>query len=171
VLRPPSSIRVATSHPSSARAITAMFCGPDAVCPIVLSSGCDFSHSTRAAALGSIAVLIHQAASSLQRWTSRWCPRHSGTVNSSLTLRPSARDCAKRRWWASAGQRPQMRHGCLATDLTCSRSRMRRGADKVSTVLSIHIACRGFRRRLRACGIGLSIKSCSALGIRVASFV
>ena len=71
---------------------------------------------------------FHHAASSPQRWSSRWCPRHSGTVNSSLTLRPSARLCAKRRWWASEGWRPQIRHGCWATNLTCSRSRIRRGS-------------------------------------------
>jgi hypothetical protein len=29
----------------------------------------------------------------------------------------------KRRWLASAGRRPQIRHGCLATNLTCSLSR------------------------------------------------
>ena len=32
-----------------------------------------------------------------ERWISRWCVRQSGTVNSSLTLRPSARHCAKRK--------------------------------------------------------------------------
>src|SRR5262249_47255072 len=140
------------------------------VCPITLGSGCEFSHSTRAAAVASMPIVFHQAYSSPQRCTSRWCPRHSGTVNSSLTLRPRARDCAKRRWWASAGRRPQIRHGCLATDLTCSRSRMRRGDDRVSRVLSIRANGCGFRRRLRACGISPSIKSCSARGISFASF-
>jgi hypothetical protein len=35
--------------------------------------------------------LVHEAASSPQRWTSRWWPRHSGTVNSSLTFRGAVR--------------------------------------------------------------------------------
>src|SRR5215468_593606 len=46
-----------------------------------LGSGCVLSQKTRAAALGSIPILFHHAASSPQRWTSRWCPRQSGTVN------------------------------------------------------------------------------------------
>jgi hypothetical protein len=46
----------------------------------------------RVTASGSIPVFCHHDPSLLQRWTSRWCARHSGTVNSSLTLRPSARD-------------------------------------------------------------------------------
>jgi hypothetical protein len=41
----------------------------------------------------ALTPLIHQADSSPHRCTSRWCPRQSGTVNSSLTLRPSAADC------------------------------------------------------------------------------
>ena len=61
----------------------------------MLGNGWVLSHSTRAAAVGSMPVLIHQATSSPQRCTSRWCPRQSGTVNSSLTLRPSAGDCGK----------------------------------------------------------------------------
>ena len=142
MLRPESFIRVAPSHPSSARAITSMFRNFDIGCPIALGSGCDFSQSTRAATLGSIPVLTHHAASSPQRWTSRWCPRQSGTVNSSLTLRPSAADCAKRRWWASAGRRPHTKHGCLATDLTCSRSRMRRGVGRLNTALSTTLRLR-----------------------------
>src|SRR6266568_6944058 len=39
----------------------------------------------------------HQSASLPARWSSRWCNRHSGTVYSSLTLRPSARTWANRR--------------------------------------------------------------------------
>src|SRR6516164_7741732 len=77
--------------------------------PITLGRGCVFNQSTRAAAVGSIPAFFHQLASSPQRWTSRWCPRHSGTVNSSLTLRPIVIDWAKRRWWASGGLRPQTR--------------------------------------------------------------
>jgi hypothetical protein len=42
-----------------------------------------------------MSTFLHHAASLPQRWTSRWCPRHSGTVNSSLTFRPRARLCMK----------------------------------------------------------------------------
>src|SRR5271170_2533180 len=60
-----------------------------------------------------------------------------GTVNSSLTLRPSARCCwAYRRWCASDGRRPQMRHGCLATNLTRYLSRKRRGSEWAKRLLS-----------------------------------
>src|SRR5262249_6222557 len=71
------------------------FCNFDADCPIALGSGCDLSQSSRAAAVGSTPVFVHHAISSQQRCTSRWCPGHGGTVNSSLTLRPSAGGCAK----------------------------------------------------------------------------
>jgi hypothetical protein len=81
-------------------------------------SGCVSSQRERAITVGSTPAFLHHAASSPQRWTSRWCPRHNGTVNSSLTLRPRARLCAKRRWWASAGRRPQIRQGCCATNMT-----------------------------------------------------
>ena len=60
-----------------------------------LGSGWVSSQSARAAASGSIPIFCHHDDSSPQRWTSRWCVRHIGTVNSSLVLRPSARDCAK----------------------------------------------------------------------------
>jgi hypothetical protein len=49
-----------------------------------------FSQRARAATVGSIPDLFHHAGSSPQRWTSRWCPRQRGTMNSSLTLQPSA---------------------------------------------------------------------------------
>jgi len=39
--------------------------------------------------VGSMPAFFHHAASSPQRWISRLWPRHKGTVNSSLTLRPS----------------------------------------------------------------------------------
>jgi hypothetical protein len=48
-----------------------------------------------------------------------------GTVYLSLTFRPNARGCAKRRWWASLGARPQTTQGCDATYLQCSLSRRR----------------------------------------------
>ena len=70
------------------------------------------SHSARAVTVGSILFLSHQAASSPHRWISRWCPRHTGTVNSSLTFLARARLCANRRWWASDGRRPQTRQPC-----------------------------------------------------------
>jgi hypothetical protein len=66
--------------------------GCQSVCPEWMR----FSHNARAAASGSIAVCCHHDDSSPQQWTSRWCVRYNGTVNSSLTLRPSARDCANR---------------------------------------------------------------------------
>ena len=44
--------------------------------------------------------------------------RQSGTVNSSLALRPSARGCAKRRWWGSEGLRPQIAAEFGNADLT-----------------------------------------------------
>ncbi len=63
--------------------------------------------------------------------------RQSGTVNSSLTLRPSARAWAKRRWWGSQGRRPQNRQGCEATNLRCALSRYRFGSPIDSTLLSM----------------------------------
>ena len=63
----------------------------------VVSRGWVSSQSARAARSGSVPVFCHHNPSSPQRWTSRWCARQSGTVNSSLTLRPSARDCANRK--------------------------------------------------------------------------
>jgi hypothetical protein len=103
----------------------------------IVGSGWVSNHSIRAVMVGSTLVFFHHAASSPQRWASRWWPRHSGTTNSSLALRPSARCCAKRRWWASAGRRPQIKHACLATNLMCSLSRKRRGSGCVSRLLSM----------------------------------
>src|SRR5262249_57586075 len=48
-----------------------------------------------------------------------------GTVNSSLTRRPSAEGWINRRWWGSDGVRPHTRHGCLETNFRCSLSRRR----------------------------------------------
>jgi hypothetical protein len=45
---------------------------------------CVSSHSDRAAMLGSTPIFSHHATSLPWRWTARWCPRHSGTTNSSL---------------------------------------------------------------------------------------
>ena len=142
---PDPAVTRTREHPNIARAMLArdghgslvtaapiangLGCGPD--------RGWVSSHSARAATVGSIPTACHHAASSPWRCTSRWCPRHKGTVNSSLTLRPSARLCVKRRWWVSQGWRPQTRQGCLATCLTCSRSRTRRGSDKANALLSI----------------------------------
>jgi hypothetical protein len=36
----------------------------------------------------AIRAVFHHSRSLRERWSSRWCSRHSGTVNSSLTLRP-----------------------------------------------------------------------------------
>src|SRR5947209_17536754 len=63
--------------------------------------------------------------------------RQSGTVNSSLTLRPSARAWAKRRWWGSQGRRPQNSEGCEATNLRCALSRYRFGSPIDSALLSM----------------------------------
>jgi hypothetical protein len=109
----------------------------------IVGSGWVSNHSIRAVMVGSTLAFFHHAASSPQRWASRWWPRHSGTTNSSLALRPSARCCAKRRWWASAGRRPQIKHACLATNLMCSLSRTRRGSGWVSPLLSMALASAG----------------------------
>src|SRR5215472_9016147 len=45
----------------------------------------------------------HHARSSRERWAARWWPRQSGTANSSLTLRPSARGWVNPRWWGVRG--------------------------------------------------------------------
>jgi hypothetical protein len=45
------------------------------------------SNSARGLVSVAQSTLFHQLASSPQRCPSRWCPRQSGTVNSSLTLR------------------------------------------------------------------------------------
>ena len=62
-----------------------------------VGNGCVSSHSARAVTVGSTPALFHHAASSPQWCTSRWCPRHKGTVCSSLTFLPSARLWANRR--------------------------------------------------------------------------
>ncbi len=59
------------------------------------------------------------------------------TVNSSLTLRPSARFWAKRRRCGSEGSRPQIRQGCEATNLRCASPRYRRASPIGSTLLSM----------------------------------
>ena len=51
--------------------------------------------------------------------------RQTGTVYSSLTLRPRARGWAKRIWWASLGILPQTTQSWVATNLQCSLSRRR----------------------------------------------
>ena len=52
----------------------------------IVGSGCVCSHSARAAPVGSIPTFAHHISSSPERCTSRSWPRHSGTVNSSLTF-------------------------------------------------------------------------------------
>ena len=52
------------------------------------------------------------------------------------TLRPSARCWANRRRWASAGVRPQIRQGCLATNLRWVLSQNHRGSANASRLLS-----------------------------------
>ncbi len=63
--------------------------------------GMGLFQSAEAIPSGSIPNRRHQAVSLLARCNSRWCARHSGTVNSSPTFWPSPRTCAKRRWWGS----------------------------------------------------------------------
>src|SRR5262245_36207180 len=70
-------------------------------------------------------------------------PTHKGTVNSSLTLRPIARGCAKRRRCGSDGCRPQIRQGCEATNFRCALSRSRLGSAKASSLLSILVVAAG----------------------------
>src|SRR6266851_3258413 len=80
---------------------------------------------------------VHQRRSSPERWSSWWWVRQSGTVYSSLTLRPSARAWVKRRWCGSQGFRPQNRQGCEATNLRWALSRYRRGSPIGSMLLSM----------------------------------
>ena len=96
------------------------------------------SQSALDATTGSSPALFHQAVSVAAAVDlAMMSSTQGGTVNSSLTLRPSARVWANRRWWASDGRPPQIRQGCLATDLICSRSRIRRGSGRVSKLLSM----------------------------------
>src|ERR1700761_8894256 len=46
---------------------------------------------SRAIGSGSMFKFFHHCRSSPRVWSSRWCARQTGTVNSSLTLRPIAR--------------------------------------------------------------------------------
>ena len=68
----------------------------------IVGRGWVSNHRARAVVVGSTPAFFHHAASSPQRWASRWWPRHSGTMNSSLTLRPSAR-LREAKGWASDG--------------------------------------------------------------------
>src|SRR6202022_162785 len=95
------------------------------------------TQSFRETSTGLIDELAHQASSSPKRWLSRCWVRQSGTVNSPLPFRPSARGWVNRRWWASAGLLPQIRHGGDATNLRWALSRCRRGSLIVSLLLSI----------------------------------
>ena len=71
----------------------------------------DCPQSLRATSRGSIPAAFHQPRSLPTRCSARWWLRQSGTTNSSLTLRPSARAWAKRRWCGSEGVRPQNEAG------------------------------------------------------------
>ena len=57
----------------------------------------DRRQSSSAIGTGSMLTAAHQEASSPYRCSSRWWSRQTGTVYSSLTLRPSARGWANRR--------------------------------------------------------------------------
>ena len=89
-LRPPLRPSVFASVPAPALAVEKFSASASALSGPP-ESGCVSSHNFRAATVGSIPDFRHHATSSPQPWTSRWWPRHKGTVNSSLTLRPSAR--------------------------------------------------------------------------------
>ena len=89
ILRPPLRPSVFALSPPAP--MVGEFSTSASALPGPLESGCVSSHKTRAATVGSIPDFRHHATSSPQPWTSRWWPRHRGTVNSSLTLRPSAR--------------------------------------------------------------------------------
>jgi hypothetical protein len=54
-------------------------------------------HKDETIKAGSRLTLPHHALSSPRLCNSRWCSRQSGTVNSSLTFRPKALGCMKRR--------------------------------------------------------------------------
>ena len=97
----------------------------------------DRPQSSLATLSASMFFLSHHVFSSPAWWSSRWCPRQSGTVNSSLTLSPIARGCAKRRWCGSEGCRPQTRQGCEATNFRWALSRNRFGSAIASWLLSI----------------------------------
>src|SRR5262249_15908312 len=56
------------------------------------------SQSPRAIWIGSMRAVFHHSGSLRERWSSRWCSRQRGTVNSSLTFRPNASFWAKRTW-------------------------------------------------------------------------
>ena len=77
---------------------------------------CETAHRRLASMSGSrMPWRAHQARSSPVWCKESWCPVHNGTVNSSDTLSPSARGCAKRIWCACAGRRPHTRQGWPAT--------------------------------------------------------
>ena len=113
-----------------------------------VGSGWVSSHSARAGTAGSIPAFFHQATSSPQRWTSRWWPRHSGTVNSSLTF-ARARGAART---ADDGHRRACgrRSGRLfGHELTWVLSRKRRGSGWTNWLLSMPLATDVPRRVLR----------------------
>jgi len=83
---------------------------------------------------GFIAVTMDLAMMSPAQW-------HRELIADFAAQRPAL---GKAQVWASHGWRPQIRQGCWATNLTWSRSRMRRGSGCARTVLSM-----GFVRDFR----------------------
>jgi hypothetical protein len=63
-----------------------------------------------------------------------WAHRIMAAKNSLAAA--DARRVEDRRWCASAGRRPQIRHGCLDTNLTWVLSRNRRGSGNANRLLS-----------------------------------
>ena len=109
----------------------------------VVGSGCVSNHSARAGTVGSMPAFRHHAASSPQRWTSRWCPRHNGTVNSSLTLRPKRAALGKSQMVGFAGSSTTNQARMLGDRSDVIPVTTRRGSGSASTLLSMaFVPCR-----------------------------
>ncbi len=102
--------------------------------PHRIASGCVSNHSARAAMAGSSPAVFHHPASSPQRRISRWCPRHNGTANSSLTWRPSAQVMGIH------GLPAANQAGLIGNRLDV-RSRTRRSSGRASRLLSNTSEC------------------------------
>src|SRR5262245_2428358 len=126
---PPASAPASRPAPARSGAGMSAVCAAACVmrCAIEVSSSSDrvCCQSLSAIGSGSMLSLRHHAASSPERWSSRWWTRQTGMMNSSLTLRPSVRGCVKVRWCGSDGTRPQTRHAWRSTNLRWSVSRRR----------------------------------------------
>ena len=114
-----------------------VLCGASPEPPALGSAIPCVSFQSRAAiGIGSSPNPLHHLLSLLARCSSRWWLRHSGTVNSSLTLRLSAGGWAKRKWCGSDGSRPHTKQAFVATNRRWALSRRRGGAPYTSACLS-----------------------------------